>query len=393
MAALDPTGGRDAQPATTIHAVPRSRRAILSAALGGLAAATAATLGRPAPAEATAGSALIIGSSTNNAGTSNTILTTSSSVVAFELIQNGPGTALMGYVTPGSGTTRGVYGRTDSPNGYGVQARNAGAVGTGAAVQAIGGNNIGLDASTTNADVWAVRAVNNGVAGIGVFGNSSSGTGVYGSSSSGYGVFGNSSSGDGVYGNSSSSYGVHGSSASGYGVYGYSALSYAGYFNGSLYASSADAGIKAFRIDHPLDPAGKILMHSCVESNERKLVYDGVVTTDAVGEAVVELPGYFGALNRDLRYQLTVIGSFAQAIVKSKVKGNRFTLATSEPGIEVCWQVTGVRQDAYAMAHPLVVESAKTGREKGRYLNPLEHGQPASKGLDYELRQQARAGA
>jgi hypothetical protein len=106
--------------------------------------------------------------------------------------------------------------------------------------------------------------------------------------------------------------------------------------------------------------------------------------------ATVELPAYFDALNRDLRYQLTVVGSFAQAIVKSKANANRFVIATSEPGVEVCWQVTGVRQDAYAKAHPLVVEAAKTGREKGRYLTPLEHGQPESAGVDYELRRAAR---
>ena len=70
------------------------------------------------------------------------------------------------------------------------------------------------------------------------------------------------------------------------GVYGYSAVGSAGFFEGNLVAyyveaDDASAGVKAFRIDHPQDPAGKILMHSCVESNERKLVYDGVVTTDA----------------------------------------------------------------------------------------------------------------
>jgi hypothetical protein len=406
---------------------PPSRRTLLAGALGALAATVATALGRPAPADAAAGSTLVIGSEANNAGSANTQLLTNSSVVAFKLLQQGPGTALMGYATPASGATRGVYGRTDSPNGFGVQGRNAGAAGSGAAVQAIGGNNIGVDASTDNNTRYAVKGVNNGVNGTAIFGDSAGGTGVYGNapsgtgvrgvSSGGYGMYGSSSSGVGVVGGSSTYFGVAGGSSSGTGVrgssssgagvwgesdsgygvyaysgynaavYGYSVNSYAGYFQGPIFATSANASIKAFRIDHPLDPAGQALMHSCVESNERKLVYDGVVTTDARGEATVELPAYFGALNRDLRYQLTVIGSFAQAIVKAKVKANRFTIATSEPGVEVCWQVSGVRQDAYATAHPLVVESAKTGREKGKYLNPLEHGQPASAGVDYELRQ------
>jgi hypothetical protein len=358
-----------AEPATPAS---RSRRAILAASLGGVAATVAEVLCRPSAADAAAGSSLTIGSSTNDAGTSNTILTTTSSVVAFELLQHGPGTALMGYVTPTSGTTRGVYGRTDSPNGFGVQARNAGAAGTGAAVQAIGVNNIGLDVSTDNGSTAAVHAVNNGSGGIGVYGISGSGAALNGTSSSGIGVYGGSSSWIGVYGHSASYY--------------------AGFFDGPLYATSANAAIKAFRIDHPLDPAGKVLMHSCVESNERKLVYDGVVTTDEQGHATVELPGYFDALNRDLRYQLTPLAD-ARAWVQSEVAGNRFSIATNEPGTKVCWQVTGVRQDAYAAAHPLVVESPKTGREQGRYLNPLEHGQPERLGVDFELRQRAQPGA
>ena len=102
---------------------------------------------------------------------------------------------------------------------------------------------------------------------------------------------------------------------------------------------------------------------------------------------MIELPGYFAVLNRDVRYQLTVIGSFAQAMVKREVKGNRFSIATSAPATKVSWQLTGVRNDAYAKAHRLVVESAKSGKEKGRYLNPLEHGKPESTAFDYELRQ------
>ena len=89
------------------------------------------------------GSPLILGSQTNNAGTADTQLITNSSVIAFKLLQNGPGTGLMGHATAISGTTRGVYGRTDSPNGDGVQGRNAGPAGTGAAIRGFGGENAG----------------------------------------------------------------------------------------------------------------------------------------------------------------------------------------------------------------------------------------------------------
>ena len=90
-----------------------------------------------------AGSPMIIGSEANNAGAANTQLLTDSAVVAFKLLQNGPGTALMGYTTEATGTTRGVYGRVDLPNGDGLQGRNAGPAGTGAAIRGYGGENAG----------------------------------------------------------------------------------------------------------------------------------------------------------------------------------------------------------------------------------------------------------
>jgi hypothetical protein len=65
----------------------------------------------------------------------------------------------------------------------------------------------------------------------------------------------------------------------------------------------------SFKIDHPLDPANKYLSHSFVESPDMKNVYDGVVTLDDMGEAEIVLPDWFGALNKDFRYQLTAIGA------------------------------------------------------------------------------------
>ncbi|MEO0874651.1 MAG: hypothetical protein AAFY48_08620, partial [Bacteroidota bacterium] len=134
------------------------------------------------------------------------------------------------------------------------------------------------------------------------------------------------------------------------------------------------AGGKNFKIDHPLAPTEMYLYHSTVESPERKNIYDGVVTTNAEGYATVELPDYFEALNTDFRYQLTVIGSFAQAIVKEKVQGNRFVIQTAEGGVEVSWQVTGVRKDAFSEHYPLEVEVPKTGEERGTYLHPEAFG-------------------
>jgi len=446
---------------------PRSRRALLAGLAGGAGALLGNAVGRlnPARAVAAAGSPLIIGRTDNNAGTANTQLLTNSSITAFTLYQQGPGTALMGYVTRTSGNGRGVYGRTDSPNGDGVQARNnASSAGAGAAIRAFGVNNDGIVASTasnshsavnaTNSSgggtalkgtgspgVWAESATGNAVIAIstasgavsGVFAQSTSpdGSGLqgYASASSGQnrGVYGgaNSPTGRGVLGvspygatplgfssrvalqghaNGSSngavgvagtattstthdSYGVIGYATGDagvvYGVYGYaystSGTAWAGSFNGNVDVLGTIVKTSgSFKIDHPLDPANKYLYHSFVESPDMMNVYNGNVTTDAKGEATVSLPDWFEALNADFRYQLTAIGSFAQAIVKSKVKANRFVIATSEPNVEVSWQVTGIRHDAYADAHRIEVEVDKTGADKGKYLHPVEHGQPAS---------------
>ncbi|PPF75138.1 hypothetical protein C5B96_16970 [Subtercola sp. Z020] len=94
-------------------------------------------------------------------------------------------------------------------------------------------------------------------------------------------------------------------------------------------------------------------------------VYNGNVTTDGNGVATVGLPAYFQALNRDFRYQLTVIGDFAQAVVAKEVANNSFVIKTDKPNVKVSWQVTGIRQDAYAQEHPIVVESAKSAPDAG----------------------------
>jgi hypothetical protein len=152
------------------------------------------------------------------------------------------------------------------------------------------------------------------------------------------------------------------------------------------------SGSKNFKIDHPQDPEEKYLYHASVESPERVNVYQGNVTTDEAGFATVELPDYFDALNRDPTYQLTVIGTFAQAIVAEEVKDNRFVIQTDEPRVKVSWQVTGVRNDAYARAHPFEDEVEKPAEEQGTYLQPEVHGQPEARSLETVKAAQGRGG-
>jgi hypothetical protein len=179
------------------------------------------------------------------------------------------------------------------------------------------------------------------------------------------------------------------------GVYGGSAgtSSYAGYFAGHVHVTGTlSKGGGSFRIDHPLDPANRILQHSFVESPEMLNIYDGVVTADGKGEATVTLPAWFTALNRDFRYSLTPIGEFAPLYVKSKVADGKFTIAGAKSGQEVSWQLTGIRQDAWANANRIEVELDKVADQRGQYLHPVEHGQARSRGVDYPMQQRLEAG-
>ena len=85
-----------------------------------------------------------------------------------------------------------------------------------------------------------------------------------------------------------------------------------------------------------------------------KNVYDGNVVLDASGEAEIELPGYFEALNREFRYQLTAIGKPGPNLyVSTEIRSNRFEIAGGESGMKVSWQVTGIRKDPFAAANPI----------------------------------------
>jgi len=206
------------------------------------------------------------------------------------------------------------------------------------------------------------------------------------------------------------SYGVFGTSglSGGAGVYGYNNLNdftYGVYSSGDARVTrnlTIDGATYAtgfifkngggFRIDHPTDPANKYLYHSFVESPDMTNFYNGNVKLDAKGEATVELPDWFRALNKDFRYQLTAIGAPGPNLyIAEEVSGNRFKIAGGTAGMKVSWQVTGIRQDAYASAHRIAVEEEKTGKERGKYLQPKAHGVSETFGMNYEETQRMEA--
>ena len=191
----------------------------------------------------------------------------------------------------------------------------------------------------------------------------------------------------GVYGNvtggSGTKYGVYGfASGTGtcYGVYGETSgtgNNYAGYFWGDVHVNGAlSKSSGSFKIDHPLDPANKYLYHSFVESPDMMNIYNGNALLDESGDAWVEMPAWFEALNQEFRYQLTCVGGFSPVYVDEEIVENRFKIAGGRPGQKVSWQVTGIRHDPYAEKNRIPVEVDKQGAERGRYLNPAAYDMP-----------------
>jgi hypothetical protein len=159
----------------------------------------------------------------------------------------------------------------------------------------------------------------------------------------------------------------------------------AGNFLGDIQTEgTSNSSSSSFKIDHPLDPANQYLYHSSVESPDMKNMYDGVVRLNEKGEATVALPEYFGALNRDFRYQLTSIGAPGPGLyVAEELANNRFKIAGGAPGSKVSWQVTGIRQDAWASAHRVQTEVAKPPIERGYYLHPELFGAPEERAVNW----------
>jgi len=281
------------------------------------------------------------------------------------------GTGVVGEGGSNSGT--GMLGRGGTPNGTGMIGAGLGA---GDGVSGVGGNNNGV----------GVRGRGHSAGGLGVYGL---GTGVYDGVRGQVGAGGGTASG-GVHGISDAmnGNGVIGEAHNGtlaYGVYGLSFNGFAGYFQGRVNVTGMlTKGGGAFRIDHPLDPANKYLSHSFVESPDMMNIHNGIVVLDGEGQAVVELPAWFGALNRDFRYQLTAVGAPGPNLyIAEKVANNRFKIAGGAGGMEVSWQVTGIRQDAWANAHRIPVEEDKPADERGFYLHPEVFGAPEEKGMDW----------
>lgn len=352
----------------------------------------------------------------------------------------GTGSGVIGNVTGGVG----LFGQSNSATGFGGFIRNVNASGTGMIVtgnnaaatylvagsaavfsattwgslhfisqpsvavggSAVWGNNrktiitsflggagvTGIDSALGSGVIGA--SYNGGAEGVVGLGFSADGSGVYAQASNGslqYGLWGIASTTTGGTGNNSIAV-VGNNTTSGtnaVGVLGQElgapngANRYAVFANGDMAAS----GTKPFVIDHPTDPANKFLKHFALESPEVLNMYRGNVVLNQNGEAVIQLPSYFTAINNtNFSYHLTPVGSFANLYIKEEVSNNQFTIAGGNPGMKVSWMIMTERNDPYLQQYPenRMVEVPKSGDAVGKYLQPGLFGQPETMGIYYK---------
>jgi hypothetical protein len=290
------------------------------------------------------------------------------------------GTGILGEATATTGEAYGVIGRSASQSGRGVFGEATASSGNTYGI-------VGRASSTSGVGVLGEATATTGNTYGGLFQNpSSNGAGVYGyaqaTTGTNFGVVGRSESpsGRGVVGvaeaSTGTNYGVLGrtnSSANGWGVFA----------GGRLGAS----GTKSFQIDHPLRPETHFLNHFCIEAPEPYNLYRGTVTLDANGEAWVQLPDYFEAINRDASYHLTPIGAAMPNLhVAVEIQGNRFKIAGGAPFKKVSWEVKAVRNDPWVQQYGYQTEQEKPKEYQGLYLHPELYGQPKERGIFYMLR-------
>lgn len=360
-----------------------------------------ANSGRAVEGKATAATGLSYGGYFTSASTSGygiyaeATSTTGGTYALFARSSGTAGGAIFAEQTTLYGSLYGVYGRSYSTSGHGVIGNAAASTG-----DTYGGLFTAHSSSGTGVLGYAT-ALSGSTSGVIGQCDSPSGRGVYGSSTASTGsTFGGyfesaSTSGYGVYGRNSATSGTI------YGVRGYASTAAGGY---AVYAAGdmGASGVKPFRIDHPQDPENKYLLHYSTESPEVLNAYSGTVTLDDRGEAVVELPAYFAAINKVPRYTLTAIGAPMPMLhIADKINneallaGERtvpgqpvpvcsFRIAGGAPGQEVSWEVKAVRNDLRMRRQGAPVEREKTGPERGKYQHPEYYGQPPELGMDYD---------
>jgi len=180
---------------------------------------------------------------------------------------------------------------------------------------------------------------------------------------------------------------IYGAGASGTGT------NWSGYFNGDIdVIGTVVKSSDEVKIDHPSDPKNKYLSHTSISSDQMSNIYHGNAILDSEGKATVIMQSWVEDANTDFRYQLTAIGAPGPNLFISKELSNSsFEISGGSPNMKVSWHVTGIRNDNYAKANPVIVETDKKADEKGYYLHPEAYGQTEDKGIEYQIQKKQQS--
>ena len=131
-----------------------------------------------------------------------------------------------------------------------------------------------------------------------------------------------------------------------------------------------------WKIDHPLDPANKILRHGFVEAPEYVNIYRGVVRL-VNGKATVNIDEYFGmmfgtfwAVNTDIMVSALQNQEGGTVVwPEGKMTGGilNITCADETCNDEIAWMVTGRRRDPY-----VILVDPNCERGTGRFIPEID---------------------
>lgn len=340
--------------------------------------------------------------SNNNAGYGAMILNTATSGVdriglvvsgqnGASMLLSGTGATFNGSLRGGAGfaattTGTGLIGVGNNISSFLLASNGSGVAGTGTAVGSFGhaaqsSNGVGVVGVGNDLSTYSTPTVGAGVAGTGTD------IGVYGKAvnSAGYGVY---SDGNIYAGGTITTVGGFSSNgnivATGDIQANTNITVGSTLTSGNILSTTLNvSGAKNFIIDDPRDPENKFLKHASIESNEILNLYRGVQTFDENGHAIVQLPDYYEAINKNASYTLTPIGaSMPNLYILREVANGEFEIAGGVAGKKVAWTIMAERNDPFLQHNPeernMVVDK---GAERGLYLAPEAYGKGADKSI------------
>jgi hypothetical protein len=268
---------------------PRSRRAVLAGALGGIAAAAASSLIRPSTVSATDHSPLVVGES-NTAALQTTVNNSALTGTAFSVVAAGTSVAITGTGNAGRGVTgttqTGIGVRASAvTSGYGVYATS----GTGIALKATsGGQAADISSTSTTVPSLVSKATGGTIGVVGLGGNFAPATYPDG----GVGVLGDNpaAGGVGVWGRSTDGSAIVGDGVTGYGLEAYGAVGVlgSGDFAGVIGDVDGATGVQGWSgTTTAPDPGVNVGVWAGADNGRTALKVQGVVRMNRSGKTTV----------------------------------------------------------------------------------------------------------